>query len=157
MDGDIEYTLTTIRNYAFSSCSALASIEIPNSVTTIGEAAFSNCRNLIEINVDSENQNYSSEDGVLFNKYKSNLIQYPAGKEGSYNIPSTVEAIGDYAFQGCSSLTSVEIPNSVTTIENYAFEDCSSLTSVEIPNSVTTIGTSAFRLCSALTSVEITN
>ena len=70
-------------------------------------------------------------------------------------IPDYVSSIGDYAFSGCYSLTSVEIPNSVTSIDSYAFEDCISLTSITIPNSVTCIGSDAFGYCSSLISVVI--
>lgn len=72
-------------------------------------------------------------------------------------IPNSVTSIGNGAFEGCSSLTSVTIGNSVTSIENYAFEGCSSLASVLIGNSVTAIGMEAFRGCSSLTSVTIPN
>ena len=75
----------------------------------------------------------------------------------SVTIPNSVTTIGGYAFSGCTSLTSVTIPNSVTTISENAFNGCSSLTSVNIPNSVTTIGGWAFRGCSSLTSVTIPN
>ena len=75
----------------------------------------------------------------------------------SVTIPNSVTTIGGYAFSSCGSLTSVNIPNSVTTIEVYAFSGCSSLTSVNIPNSVTTIGQLAFSGCSSLTSVTIPN
>ena len=75
----------------------------------------------------------------------------------SIKIPNSVTTIEWSAFRGCSSLTSVDIPNSVTTIEISAFTWCSSLTSVDIPNSVTTIGWSAFSGCSSLTSVDIPN
>ena len=75
----------------------------------------------------------------------------------SVTIPNSVESIGDYAFSDCSGLTSVTIPNSVTSIGSQAFSDCSDLTSVTIPNSVTSIGDYAFRGCSDLTSVTIPN
>ena len=75
----------------------------------------------------------------------------------SVTIPNSVTTIGGYAFKYCSSLTSVNIPNSVTTIKSEAFGFCSALTSVNIPNSVTTIENWAFRGCSALTSVNIPN
>ena len=73
----------------------------------------------------------------------------------SVEIPNSVTSIGSYAFSGCSSLTSVEIGNSVTSIGNYAFWKCSGLTSIEIPNSVTSIGDQAFYECSGLTSLSI--
>ena len=82
------------------------------------------------------------------------------------NIPTTVSyeginysvtAIGDYAFYGCSSLTSITIPNSVTSIGECAFESCDGLISVDIPNSVTSIGDDAFYSCSSLTSIDIPN
>ncbi len=72
-------------------------------------------------------------------------------------IPNSVTSIGDKAFSGCSSLTSIIIPNSVTTIGNDAFEGCSGLTAVNIPNSVTSIGNRAFSNCSSLTSIMIPN
>ena len=75
----------------------------------------------------------------------------------SVTISNSVTTIRGYAFSGCISLTSVTIPNSVTTIEQSAFGGCTSLTSVTIPNSVTTIEQSAFRGCSSLTSVTIGN
>ena len=96
------------------------------------------------------------------NYYDSHYNEYT----GTVNIPSTVKyngttyivkSIGDYAFYGCSSLTSIEIPNSVKSIDYCAFSDCSDLTSIEIPNSVTSVGDFAFSGCSGLTSIEIPN
>ena len=154
----IPNSVTTIGKWAFYLCESLTSVTIPNSVTTIGRSAFDSCSSLTSIDVASGNLNYSSKDGVLFNKDNSILIQYPIGnKRTEYTIPNSVTTIGDSAFGYCSSLTSVTIPNSVTTIGDSAFSECSSLTSVTIPDSVTTIGERAFYYCSGLTSVEIPN
>ena len=114
-------SVTTIGNGAFSVCSSLASVTIPSSVTTIGYQAFSACTSLKVITVSSGNTKYSSQDGVLYNMDKTELICCPEGYSGIVNIPNTVTTIGDYAFYNCSTLASVTIPNSVTTIRNYAF------------------------------------
>ena len=151
-------SVTSIGSSAFSGCSKLRSITIPNSVTSIGAWAFNGCTGLTAINVAMENQNYVSPDGVLYNKDKTTIICYPAGKKGNnYKIPDGVTEIGSIAFSRCSSLTSVTIPNSVTSIGSGAFNGCTSLTRVTIPNSVTKIGWNAFSGCTSLTSITIPN
>ena len=115
-------SVTSIGEVAFSSCTSLTSVTIPNSVTSIDSGAFSNCISLTSIEVSGNNKNYSSTDGVLFNKDKSELITYPAGKTDSeYAIPNSVTSIGNYAFACSTNLTSVSIPNSVTSIDEHAF------------------------------------
>ena len=148
------YSVTTIGKSAFYNCTSLASVNIPNSVTTIGGAAFASCTSLASVSVASDNPNYIGIDGVLFNKDKTMIVVYPAGKDGSeYTIPNSVTTIGEQAFWNCSSLASIDIPNSVTTIGEGAFTSCKSLASVNIGESVTTIGEGAFDDCDAITSV----
>ncbi len=149
-------SVTEIGVYAFKGCTSLTSITIPNSVTNIGDSTFWGCSSLTAIYVAVDNKNYTSVNGVLFNKDKTALICYPAGKtDKSYNITNSVTSIGDYAFNGCSSLTSVTIPNSVTEIGGSAFVGCASLKSITMPNSVTSIGDMVFYKCSSLTSITI--
>lgn len=124
-------SVTSIGDYAFRNCSSLTSITIPDGVTSIGSSALGYCKHLADITVDKNNNYYLSTDGVLYNKDKTELIQYPIGNTRTeFAIPDSVTSIGSYAFSGCSSLTSVTIPNSVTGIDYYVFEDCSSLTDV---------------------------
>ena len=149
-------SVTSIGKSAFSGCTSLTSVTLPNSVTSIGDGAFASCTSLTGIWVTEGNSHYSSDaSGVLFSKDKTTLVQCPGAFSGSYAIPDSVTSIGEYAFAGCASLTSVTIPNSVTSIGQHAFASCTHLTSVTIPDSVTSIGEYAFFYCESLTSVTI--
>ena len=110
---------------------------------------------MTSINVDSKNKNYSSVDGVVFNKNKTEIVAFPRGRKGNYSIPNSVTSIKTSSFSNCANLTGISIPNSVTSIEISAFRFCTSLTSVSIPNSVTYIGGDAFYTCKNLTSIYI--
>ncbi len=134
----ISNSVTSIGAETFVGCSSLETVNIPESVTyiNIGEgfqtSPFSNCTSLKEINVDESNPNYSSIDGVLFNKDKTALISYPIGKKAdSYVVPDTVIYISRYAFNGCLYLINITISKSVRSIGMEAF-DCHSLENVYI-------------------------
>ena len=111
--------VTSIGDWAFYGCTKLTRATIPDSVTGIGYAAFSKCVSLKSIDVGEGNTEYSSVDGVLFDKNKTVLIHFPAGKGGHYTIPDGVTSIGDHAFIQCARLTSVTIPDSVTSCLLY--------------------------------------
>ena len=117
-------TVKSIPNSAFQDCSSLTEITIPENVTLIGDYAFLRCSSLKEFIVDDSNRYYTSKDGVLFSKDITTLITYPNAKASVYEIPESVTSIVDWAFSGCSDLTSITIPESVTSIGNYAFLYC---------------------------------
>ncbi len=140
--------VTSIGDYAFAWCASLTNLTIPNSVTNIGETAIQPCPSLRAITVGSSNPAYSSVAGVLFNRSRTTLIEYPAGKAGTqYTIPNSVVTIGNFAFQSCASLTNIVIGASVTSIGGWSFQICAHLTSVTILAGVTNIGEAAFADC----------
>ena len=145
----------SIADRAFSGCSGLTSVTIPNSVTSIDDYAFSNTGlNSIHIHDLEAWCKIKYKEGAFS---KGHALFLNGEEIKNLYIPNNVTSIGNYAFEGCNGLTSVTIPNSVTSIGDYAFKDCDCLTSVTIPNSVTSIGDYAFDFCSGLTSVTIPN
>ena len=135
---------------AFSGCSNVVSVNIPNSVVSIATgynymygywAAFDGCTSLSALTVDADNATYSSVDGVLFDRSQKILILCPVGKAGSYTIPGIVTNIGSAAFYGCHYLSDVTMGTNVTSIEMGAFSDCTSMTNVNIGNRVNRLGT----------------
>ena len=184
--GGTTYSVTSIGSGAFSGCSSLTSVTIPNSVTSIGGGTFYGCSGLTTLNFNAIN----CQD---FEVYYYNNGNYPFSGTSltTVNIGDSVQRIPANFVSGCSGLTSITIPNGVTSIGEKAFEGCSGLTSINvasgntyyssidgvlynyvqdtliqclsaktsvtIPNSVTSIGNSAFSGCSGLTSITIPN
>jgi hypothetical protein len=161
---------------------AVIAVTIPDSVTSVGFDAFGNtgvtnitigsgvtdlspgrfgspffdCPSLVAIVVSSRNPSFSSEDGVLFDKRQTNLIQCPQATAGRYVVSSKVTGIGGGAFLACANLTSLTIPHSVITIGAQAFSRCSSLTNVAIGSGVTNVGNWwTFADCTSLTGITV--
>ena len=151
----IPESATNIGQGAFHNCSGLTSINIPKSVNSIAFDPFGGCSGLETIIVSSNNATFDSRNNcnAIIRTATNRLIR------GCKNtiIPNSATSIGDYAFDGCTGLTSITIPNSVKSISEGAFADCSDLISVTIPEGVTSIGTYAFLNCSSLTSLTIPN
>ena len=149
----ISNSVTLIGDSAFRDCTSLTAITIPDSVTLIGDLAFNGCTGLTDITVSKGNTVYHANGNCLIETRTKTLI---LGCKNSV-IPDddSVTLIGDLAFDGCSSLTSVTIPDSVTSIGDSAFYGCTSLKSVTIPSSVPSIGSYAFCDCKGLTSITI--
>ena len=150
---DISNSVTSIGNNAFNGCTGLTSIEIPSSVTCIGFNPFSDCIGLTSIVVESGNPIYNSRNNcnAIIETASNTLI---AGCKNT-KIPSSVTSIEDWAFFGCSGLTSIDIPSSVKSIGNSAFYKCTGLTSIIIPAGLMFVGDNAFTECSGLTSLVV--
>jgi len=149
----IPNSVTKIGSGAFSGCTGLSNITIPGSVVQIDEGAFSHCTGLVSITVDESNRFYHSANHCLIETRSASLI---VGCQNS-DIPTdgSVIRIDDYAFSGCTGLSSINIPDSVTKICNNAFSGCTGLVDITIPNSVTDIFTGAFSGCTGLVSINI--
>ena len=148
-------TLTKLDKAAFDGCSSLTEITLPKKLKTLGEAVFEGCTALEAINVAEGNASFASADGVLFNKAKTNLLAFPAGKTGAYAVPSGTEEIAASAFSRCVGLSAITLPETLTTIGDEVFYRCTGLTKLALPNSVTSIGESFVYRCSALKSVTL--
>ena len=153
-----------IQNYAFSNCTKVQSIIVPDSVTSIGGGAFSGCTSLTSVTIPNSvtgigEHSFSGCTGLTSVEIPNSVTSISNGAfrncSGLTNIelPDSVTSIGEEAFYGCTDLTSIEIPNTVTSIGDRALYGCNGLTSITIPDSVTCIGIEAFAGCTGLTSI----
>jgi hypothetical protein len=144
-----------IDDEAFLDCVVLESIAIPASVTEIGTDGFRRCASLREIVVDPLNPNFSSADGVLYNKSGTTLFKYPDAKAGGFVIPAVVQTVSSDAFADCRNLEEIIIPQGVVSIGSFAFSGCEGLTGISIPASVTSLGAFAFRDCIGISAITV--
>lgn len=136
--------LRSIGKEAFSICSKLQKLTIPASVESIGEPQFALDRGLTSIDVAPGSQKYMSRDGALFSKDGTRLIAFPAGRTGTYTVPSGVTELAEDAFNS-SDLRSIKLPAGLTTIGETAFQYCNKIQNLTLPASVKTIGKQAFQ------------
>ncbi|MGN0487115.1 MAG: leucine-rich repeat domain-containing protein [Acutalibacteraceae bacterium] len=147
----------SIGDYAFSCCSSLKKVEIPASIESIGLNAFNESFSIESIDVNEDNLYYSSDDyGVLFDKDKTILIQYPVGNARTeYKMPDTVKTINEYAFGGGVNLDNVVFSNNLEEIGGLAFCYCLRLQDVSLPKSLKRIGEYAFTYCISLNNIVL--
>ena len=166
-----EKPITSVKKYAFCCDNDVEIIYIGKTVTEIEELAFYSCKNLQAVLVDPENPAYLSENGILYNKDKTELILFPisyvdyaentlvktTGEEKTmeYTLPETVERIGALGFAYAKGLTKVTLPQNLKSLGTLAFFRCESLGEIHLPKGLTTIGSDAFSYCKKLTYIYI--
>ena len=149
----IPATVRAFSYYAFGDCADIKTLNIPASVEDIGNLM--NCKSLESITVDSNNKNYSSDSGILYNKKKTELIICPRNKSGKVVIPDTVEEIQWHAFGNCKKITDVKLPASLKRVEYGAFNDCTAMKIDKMPNNLTSVAYKAFGNCTNLKSADM--
>lgn len=146
--------VTKISFSAFNRNDKITSVTIPATVTNIENNAFYGCWLLKKFTVDENNPVYSSQDGIIYNKDKTEFIIVPFALENAVTIPDGITEIPARAFdEGCEKLPSITLHENITAIGDYAFYSCESLTEIVIPDKVTTIGECAFQYCRGLKKV----
>ena len=151
--------LTTIGEHAFNSCTGLTEVTIPSSVTYIYKNAFNGCTNLTKVVIESKDlvsKDLSDKfSNIEIEKYPSSLLNSFGKQVTHYVLGDNITKIGNYAFNGCSDVKTIDFSDSVTSFGICAFYGCSSLESVRIPESMTNILEGTFWKCSSLTSITI--
>ena len=139
----------------FKNCVDLEYVYIPAGADNITFTCFDGCDSLKSVEIDPNNGNYSFENGMLFNKDKTALMQVMEWHTGIFTVPQTVQTIGLYAFSNCDQLTEIRLPEGLQKIETNAFQDCTGLKTITIPEGVQTIEQHAFQNCTALQEINL--
>ncbi len=147
--------ITSVDFYSLKNAEELTTVEISETVTEC-YLPYTGCPKFTDINVNASNETYSSDGGILFNKAKTQIITYPAGKtQTSYDVPVAVTDFAAGAFMNCTSLVNITLPDGITELKWDLFNGCTALENVSLPDSITKIGESAFYKCTSLTSINI--
>lgn len=154
---DIPQSLTTIEHSAFLGCSELTSFDIPKNVVCFGEYSLSKCKNLTTLSISTDNECYTVEDGILYNKDKTTIFYVPMNQQGTFTIPQGVTKTAFGSFAGCEMLTEIELPDSIQIIRELTFEDCVGLEYINIPFSTIKIEAKSFLNCTGLKEIHINN
>ena len=154
----IPTTVTKMGDYALIDCTLIKALNFPAGVEDIGDIfCFSNLKSLESITVDSNNKNFSSDSGILYDKKKTELIICPRNKSGKVVIPDTVEEIQWNAFDNCKKITDVKLPASLKTVGNSAFNNCTAMKIDKLPASLKTVERMAFNNCTAISIDKMPN
>lgn len=142
---------------AYSGCENMTSINIPNKVSYIGVGAFYGCYKLTNIDVDKNNARYENRGGVLFDNVDKTLLRYIQTKtvEKEFKTPAGVVHIGNYAFDGCKGLVSVEVSEGCTDLGERSFTRCNDLRKISFPASMNNLDYNAFDDCDALETIVV--
>jgi len=173
---DLPRSIEGVGDLAFYGCKNIREIAVPDSTVKLGyfafgetgierviippslmliDSSFGGCDSLGEITVNENNPYFSSEDGVLYNKDKTEIVKFPAAKDAvEYTVPRGVSSVSDLAFAGCKGIKTLTVPDGVTSIGSRAFAD-SGIESAEIADSVTSIGDGAFYRCEWLRRIRL--
>lgn len=148
--------VTSIGEYAFAE-TAIEQLDIPAGVTELGENITTECGNLLRYKVAAGNPNYADVDGVLTNKAKTVILQYPGGRKGDYTVPEGVERIDGYVFRGNTALTGITFPKSLKQIGPSAFMSATGLTRIVLPEALESIGGTCFFFASNIKEIILPN
>ena len=153
---DTEKPVSAVGSFTMNTDEYVEVIHIGKDVKYIDETSFFNCKVLKAVEVDEENEYYTSVDGVLYTKDMKTLLVYPLMKEnetGVYNIPEGVERIGKCVFYKNTTLTEITIPSTVKEIGDMAFFKCDKIPTVTLPDGLKSIGPDAFSYCQGMKGV----
>lgn len=145
----------SVASVAFAGNENITHIKLPSTLTTVSGKIFNMCSSLESIEIDSSNKNFCTVDGVLYNKEKTELLVFPAGKSGTFTIPYGVETVCAYAFDHCYNLTGINMYNTVTTVAQNAFSFCWSLEDIRLSDNLRTLGEQALAHCDSLTEIYL--